>query len=62
MWPAESNLLMATENPTRGAPRLHGELLMLGFDVSERTISLWMGRCPRPDSPRRWLAFLSPNH
>ena len=30
---------MAAENPTWGAPRIHGELLMLGFDVSERTAS-----------------------
>jgi hypothetical protein len=30
---------MVRENPTWGAPRIHGELLMLGFDVSERTIS-----------------------
>jgi hypothetical protein len=30
---------MAAENPTWGAPRIHGELLMLGFDISERTIS-----------------------
>lgn len=30
---------MAAENPTWGAPRIHGELLMLGFDVSERSVS-----------------------
>ena len=35
---------MVAENPTWGAPRIHGELLMLGFDVSERTISRWMKR------------------
>jgi hypothetical protein len=35
---------MVTENPTWGAPRIHGELLMLGFDFSERTISRWMRR------------------
>jgi hypothetical protein len=35
---------MVGENPTWGAPRIHGELLMLGFDVSERTISRWMKR------------------
>ena len=53
---------MATENPTWGAPRIHGELLMLGFDVSERTISRWMRRAPRdPEPAKRWLAFLR-NH
>jgi putative transposase len=53
---------MVTENPTWGAPRIHGELLMLGFDVSERTISRWMKRAPRdPERARRWLAFLR-NH
>jgi hypothetical protein len=30
---------MVAENPTWGAPRIHGELLMLGFEVSE-TITL----------------------
>jgi putative transposase len=30
--------------PHLGAPRIHGELLMLGFNVSERTISRWMKR------------------
>ena len=30
------------ENPTWSAPRIHGELLMLRFEVSERTISRWM--------------------
>ena len=30
---------MVAENPTWGAPRIHGELIMLGFTVSERTIS-----------------------
>jgi putative transposase len=29
---------IVVENPTWGAPRIHGELLMLGFDVSERTV------------------------
>jgi hypothetical protein len=53
---------MVTENPTWGAPRIHGELLMLGFDISERTISRWMKRAPRDqESAKRWLAFLR-NH
>jgi len=53
---------MVSQNPTWGAPRIHGELLMLGFDVSERTISHWMRRAPRnPEPVKRWLAFLH-NH
>jgi putative transposase len=53
---------MVAENSTWGAPRIHGELLMLGFDVSERTISRWMKRAPRePEPAKRWIAFLS-NH
>ena len=52
---------MVAENPTWGAPRIHGELLMLGFDL-RRTISRWMKRAPRiPDPAQRWLAFLR-NH
>ena len=35
---------------------------MLGFDLSERTISRWMKRAPGdPDPAKRWLAFLR-NH
>ena len=53
---------MVTENSTWGAPRIHGELLMLGFDVSERTISRWMRRASsNPQAAKRWLAFLR-NH
>jgi hypothetical protein len=53
---------MVAENPTWGAPRIHGELLMLGFDVSERSISRWMQRAPRdPELARRWQAFVR-NH
>src|ERR1700745_1947540 len=53
---------MVAENPTWGAPRIHGELLMLGFDVSERTISRWMKLAPRTHTlPRRWQAFVR-NH
>ena len=53
---------MVAENPTWGAPRIHGELLMLGFDVSERTISRWMKRASRdPELAQRWQAFVR-NH
>ena len=53
---------MVAENPTWGAPRIHGELLKLGFDISERTVSRWVKRAIRnPDPARRWLSFLR-NH
>ena len=53
---------MVAENPSWGAPRIHGELLMLGFDISERTISRWMKRAPKdPELGQRWRTFLR-NH
>ncbi len=53
---------MVAENHTWGAPRIHGELRMLGFDISERTVLRWMRKAPRnPEPARRWAAFLS-NH
>lgn len=53
---------MVAENPTWGAPRIHGELKMLGFDISERTVLRWMRKAPRrPEPTKRWMAFLS-NH
>lgn len=53
---------MVAENPTWGAPRIHGELRMLGFDISERTVLRWMRKAPRnPEPAKRWAAFLS-NH
>src|SRR5215468_1186813 len=53
---------MVAENPTWRAPRIHSELLMLGFEVYERSVARWMRRAPRsPDSAQRWLTFLR-NH
>jgi transposase InsO family protein len=53
---------MVAENTTWGAPRIHGELKMLGIDVSERTVLRWMRKAPRNHEPaKRWAAFLS-NH
>jgi transposase InsO family protein len=53
---------MASENPTWGAPRIHGELLKLGFAVSERTVSRYLRRRPeRIHRAGEWLAFLR-NH
>jgi len=53
---------MVAENPTWGAPRIHGELLKLGFEISESSVSRYLasGHSPR-DSGQRWLTFLK-NH
>jgi hypothetical protein len=51
---------MATANPLWGAPRIHGELRILGVDVSERTVSRLLERRPRPPS-QTWRTFLT-NH
>jgi transposase InsO family protein len=53
---------MATENAGWGAPRIHGELLSLGFVLSERTVSRYLPRKPASPNPiKRWLTFLR-NH
>jgi transposase InsO family protein len=53
---------MAAQNPTWGAPRIHGELLKLGFDLSEPTVSRWLRRAPKTPNPaQHWLTFLR-NH
>jgi transposase InsO family protein len=53
---------MVAENHTWGAPRIHGELKMLGFVVSERTVLRWMRKAPKyPEPAKRWAEFLN-NH
>jgi putative transposase len=52
---------MVNENPSWGAPRIHGELLKLGFDLSERTVSRYLRRLSPHDACKRWSAFLR-NH
>jgi hypothetical protein len=39
---------MAIANPLWGAPRVHGELLQLGIDISERTVSRLIPRERKP--------------
>jgi hypothetical protein len=54
---------MRLENADWGAPKIHGELLKLGFAVSERTVARYL-RGLRPKiarSDQRWKAFLA-NH
>jgi hypothetical protein len=33
---------MSTDNPLWGAPRIHGELLKLGFEVAQSTVAKYM--------------------
>src|SRR3954466_11400119 len=51
---------MSEANPLWGAPRIHGELLKLGLDVSQATIARLIPRRPRPLS-QTWQTFLQ-NH
>jgi transposase InsO family protein len=52
---------MANANPLWGAPRIHCELLKLGIEISERTVSnLMPRRKPKPPS-QTWRTFLK-NH
>jgi hypothetical protein len=41
---------MSMANPRWGAPRIHGELLKLGFELSESTVAKYMIRHRRPPS------------
>jgi putative transposase len=51
---------MSLANPGWGAPRIHGELLKLGIEVSETTVAKYMIRRRRPPS-QTWKTFLK-NH
>ena len=48
---------MSRENPLWGASRIHGELLMLGFEVAQSTVSKYMARSGTPRS-QNWKTFL----
>jgi hypothetical protein len=51
---------MSRDNPLWGAPRIHGELLKLGVEVGETSVSKYMLRRRRPPS-QTWRTFLE-NH
>jgi len=51
---------MSLENPLRGAPRIHGELLKLGYDICESTIAKYMVRRSGPPT-QTWQTFIR-NH
>jgi hypothetical protein len=63
--PAERELralvrLMSMENPFWGAPRIHGELLKLGFEVAQSSVAKYMAK-PRGPRSQGWRTFLH-NH
>ena len=51
---------MSLANPRWGAPRIHGELLKLGINLSETTIANYMAKHRQPPS-QSWHSFLK-NH
>jgi transposase InsO family protein len=51
---------MSIDNPQWGAPRIHGELLKLGFEVAKSTVAKYMVKRRGPPS-QRWRTFLR-NH
>ncbi len=51
---------MSLANPLWGAPRIHGEVLKLGFEISQTTVANYMIKGRRPPS-QSWKTFLR-NH
>jgi transposase InsO family protein len=51
---------MSRQNPLWGAPRIHGELLKLGIDIGETSVSKYLVRHRKPPS-QTWRTFLE-NH
>ena len=49
---------MSVANPLWGAPRIHGEMLKLGIELSQATVGRHMVRRHGPPSPT-WRTFLS---
>jgi putative transposase len=52
--------MMSRNDPRWGAPRLHGELLKLGIEITEPTVAKYMVRHEKPPS-QSWRTFLD-NH
>jgi len=60
--PEVRNLIrkMGLADPRWGAPRIHGELLKIGIEVSQATVAKYMARNRKPPS-QTWRTFLK-NH
>ncbi len=52
----------ASENPAGGTPRIHGELLKLGFEISERTVSRYLSHLHRRDGTAQLRQTFLKNH
>jgi|SRR5579862_7250671 len=52
---------MRDANPTWGSPRIHGELLKLGIEISESSVSTYLPTPPRQPPSQGWRTFLH-NH
>ena len=52
--------MISRNNPRWGAPRIHGELLKLGIEITEPTVAKYMVRHRKPPS-QTWRTFLD-NH
>jgi transposase InsO family protein len=52
--------MISSNNPRWGAPRIHGELLKLGIEITEPTVAKYMVRHRKPPS-QTWRTFLE-NH
>ena len=51
---------ISVENPLWGAPRIHGELLKLGFEVTQSSVAKYMVKGREPPN-QGWRTFLR-NH
>jgi len=52
---------ITAENPLWGDPRIHGEMLKLGFDISESTVLRYLPKKPKRTTGQHWKTFLK-NH
>src|SRR5258705_6731370 len=58
--PARADPRMSADNPLWGAPRIHGELLKLGFEIAQSSVAKYMVKRSWPPS-QGWRTFLC-NH
>ena len=54
--PARADRRMSVDNPLWGAPRIHGELLKVDFEVAQSSVAKYMVKRCGPPSPPGWSA------